>query len=286
MKRIFLISDVHEDYESLYHALEYIKDQDPSILLFLGDLMLSSYYSMEDIEKENLREIALDNMRRGYGRSRKILDRSGVPYRVIPGNYDSPDFGGIFQEENLHKRTEEIEGFRMTGYGGADAFPPHLMRILSLIVQYDSDELFEVLKSGNPDFVVSHNPPYGLCDTLFDGRQVGDRRLRDYINDYGPEVVVSGHIHESGPLGNNPRNTKGVVRYDDTVVINPGNLGTYALINPIDLEVTEEFKSGTFSELVFDDENQLQEVRHYKLDRDGNAFELEKYLYEEIPIVD
>ena len=123
----------------------------------------------------------------------------------------------------------------MCGYGGADAFPPYIYILdqLGEIVHFDHQELYVQLTREKPDVVITHNPPKKLCDDMFNRDNVGTPAITQYIVDHGPKLVLSGHIHEAGPNGNNPHNVKGISGYKNphtgktTIVVNPGNVGRY-----------------------------------------------------------
>jgi len=61
---------------------------------------------------------------------------------------------------------------------------------------------------------VTHSPPWGtLLDRLYDGRAVGSRAIRSFIERHRPPLTLHGHIHES----------PGVDRIGTTVSVNPGD---------------------------------------------------------------
>ncbi len=71
--------------------------------------------------------------------------------------------------------------------------------------------------------LVAHTPPYAsACDRLHNGVAVGSKAVREFIEEYQPDVCLCGHIHES--------------RAEDfigkTHVLNPGTVGGggYAII--------------------------------------------------------
>lgn len=61
---------------------------------------------------------------------------------------------------------------------------------------------------------VTHSPPWGTSlDRLYDGRPVGSRAIRDFIERRRPPLTLHGHVHESA----------GVDRIGGTVSVNPGD---------------------------------------------------------------
>lgn len=72
-----------------------------------------------------------------------------------------------------------------------------------------------------PFVLLSHQPPHGTaCDRLRSGEHAGSISLRYFIEESGPLLVFTGHIHES----------RGEDRIERTRVVNPGPLdeGGYA----------------------------------------------------------
>jgi len=45
-------------------------------------------------------------------------------------------------------------------------------------------------------FLVTHQPPYGICDLGDSGHNYGSKSIRDIILEKQPSVVFCGHVHE------------------------------------------------------------------------------------------
>ncbi len=69
---------------------------------------------------------------------------------------------------------------------------------------------------------MTHTPPYKTsADRLTSGEHVGSLVIRNFIEEVQPEVVLTGHIHES----------QGVDRIGRSLIINPGTVNKgYAVI--------------------------------------------------------
>jgi Icc-related predicted phosphoesterase len=85
---------------------------------------------------------------------------------------------------------------------------------------------------------VVHAPPFNThCDVLFDGRHIGSKALRNWIEMNQPRLTLHGHIHESPELSGTFFD-----RIGSTTVINPGcdharpHLVFIDLDNPTELE--------------------------------------------------
>ncbi len=111
---------------------------------------------------------------------------------------------------------------------------------------------------------------------MFNGSHVGDTAITQYVIDYSPKIVLSGHVHESGPLGNNPKNIQGLGTYDNpvtgksTAIINPGNLGRFGSLNLPDLTVGQAYDYGTFVKLLIEQDGTPVNVEQYTL-KDENG---------------
>lgn len=69
---------------------------------------------------------------------------------------------------------------------------------------------------------VLHSPPRGTrCDLMSDGRHVGSRAIRRWVEAHQPPLVLSGHIHESPRISGAWRDTVG-----RSIVVNPGQFGS------------------------------------------------------------
>ena len=65
---------------------------------------------------------------------------------------------------------------------------------------------------------VMHAPPYGTnLDVLYDGRHIGSRAIRHFIEAHQPYLTLHGHIHESPAMSGSY-----VDRIGRTLCINPG----------------------------------------------------------------
>ena len=287
-QKIFVASDIHDDVEALDNFVDYAQSNNSDRIVLLGDLSLRPYsldswvnlMSKYDEAKDDATKIESTETfvkeKRAYNNitlndMKKILDDSGIPYNVIPGNYDS-NFSNVFGNKNLHLSSTKIGDAKVSGYGGADQYPSHIHPLVQLgeIVEFDHVELYNFLNQEKPDIGFIHNPPQGYCDDLYNGDHVGTRASTQYIHENYPKLILSGHIHEAGPNGNNPNGVMGIRRIDknikeSTYVINPGNLGRFELINSDNLETDREFPYGTFVEIDIEDDGTPKEIKQYTL---------------------
>ena len=166
---------------------------------------------------------------------------------MIPGNWDTPMFKKIFRGYNIHKKKRKINGVRIAGFGGANAYPRQ--NLATRYFSYDGNEYGKYLKKHKPHIMLSHMPPKGSTD----GRaKIGSETLADYLNENHKKserkslkVVACGHAH-----GYDSVDTNGVK------VVNAGNFGKY-------------FNSkghGTFAEISIDYDNRV-DSKHYAIQK-------------------
>ena len=109
------------------------------------------------------------------------------------------------------------EGLAFAGSGGGSKFTgttpnekseEELMADFKIITEQGEQEWNNLI-------AVSHNPPKNTdCDKISGGIHVGSELFTQFIEQYKPLAVVTGHIHESA----------GICKVGVTTVINPGPL--------------------------------------------------------------
>ena len=91
-----------------------------------------------------------------------------------------------------------------------------------------------------------HAPPYqSSLDTLYDGRSVGSRAIRDFIEKNQPYATLHGHIHEA-PLVSGTYFCK----IGSTLCINPGQAADRLHAVTFEIENIED----TLKHTIFDSE--------------------------------
>ncbi|MEM7181424.1 MAG: phosphoesterase [Spirochaetota bacterium] len=139
----------------------------------------------------------------------------------LPGNYDIDlQYTALF-ERDIHRKSMELMGVKFAGYGGAPIATSGIPEKLAVkFHEYTKDgfqysEPEEFLMNELPDVAVIHNPAYGFLDKIPGLGNVGSQGIRNYIDEYPPSLVVSGHVHED----------QGVIKKGNTVFLNPSNFG-------------------------------------------------------------
>ncbi|HEY9159787.1 MAG TPA: metallophosphoesterase [Desulfomonilia bacterium] len=174
----------------------------------------------------------------------------------IPGNHDW-NMATLHLEKNypeavnLHGRTVHFSGYDFTGYGcvidshfwvkdmvrrdtpSDTGFPgrfscvstPEGMKLYKdnsyLDLNPSIEEELSSIKIIAPakTVCVFHSPPYDTrIDTLHNGKPIGSRAIKDYIDRYQPLISLHGHIHEAPYMTGIYRTAIG-----KTIAINPGH---------------------------------------------------------------
>lgn len=175
MKVMFLV-DLHGKGGELYPTLPDMDDID--LVLLGGDI---SHYG-------GRRQVALiiNNIRK---RCPNIL--------AVAGNCDRPEVDPYLLELEigLDQTTREVEGVTFSGLSAGLPFGgcPYER------TEEDYEKACESLpeRDVKPHILITHQPAYETACDLTRGRHVGSKSIRDYIEKAQPELVLSGHIHES-----------------------------------------------------------------------------------------
>ncbi len=141
----------------------------------------------------------------GVEDARKVIAdvRRACPGNVLAlaGNLDRPEVFPLLEEEGiaLHGKGMVVDGIGIFGCGGSTFTPFHTPS------EFPEDEIYKTLRRGydqvrdtRPLLMVCHTPPFNTkCDRIISGKPVGSTAARQFIEEFKPEVCISGHIHES-----------------------------------------------------------------------------------------
>ena len=168
----------------------------------------------------------------------EALASLGPPVLIVPGNMDPKGFvldlwkdAGLKVMHGQSCRRGEI-GF--VGFGGMAICDP--VRIndpkrfyLPMEGACESLSVIDREISGSSRRVVlSHQPPKGACDVVYSGESVGCVSLRRYIDDFCPDLLICGHIHED----------RGKAELGKTTVVNVGEMRQgYAALVELDEQI-------------------------------------------------
>lgn len=196
--KFLVISDLHGNLDVLDKMDEIFKQADG--VIFAGD-----FAKFGDEET-------------GLPALEKLCSKHDTIFSVI-GNCDNPSFIEETEKHDIsvEKQLVMYEGLAFAGSGGGSKFTgttpnekseEELMADFKIITEQGEQEWNNLI-------AVSHNPPKNTdCDKISGGIHVGSGLFTQFIEQYKPLAVVTGHIHESA----------GICKVGVTTVINPGAL--------------------------------------------------------------
>lgn len=207
--KILCIADLHGRLDRLLILEHRDEDLDADLIVVCGDL----HDGGSEAEARPVVEALL-----------AFASAFDLPVLIVPGNMDPRLFAARLWEEagfiSLHRRAYCHGDFGFVGMGGIVARegrnPDNPAR------QYHRDEdVYESLSkaygeisSARRKIVVTHQPPFGFLDTLYNGEPSGSVSLRRFLEERQPDLLLCGHIHEA----------RGAARLGKTLGVNVGEL--------------------------------------------------------------
>ena len=178
--KILTASDIHSDNKVVYNLVKKAKKNKVDLVLLGGDII----ETWSDFETKNI--IA-------------PFKQAGIEVLMVHGNHDSlididvlsKEYGkGIY---NLHGTYKEFDDVVIFGIGGVEGNP----------FSFSDEELSQKLKKDFAKFknkkkiLLTHEPPKNTKLDNVGWSNVGSKSLRNFIENYEPELVICGHIHET-----------------------------------------------------------------------------------------
>jgi Icc-related predicted phosphoesterase len=164
------------------------------------------------------------------GRILSAVQRACPSVLALPGNDDRREVIPFLEERGvaLHGKGQVFGGVGIFGCGGSNITP------FNTPTEFTEDEIYETLVRGygevrdlRPLLMVCHPPPFETrCDRIAGGRAVGSTAARRFIEEFKPDLCISGHIHESA----------GVDTIGPTTIVNAGPFkdGGYVVVRTAD----------------------------------------------------
>jgi Icc-related predicted phosphoesterase len=186
--RILGLADLHDRID----MLDRLRGIGADLIVFCGDLHNAS-------SKTGARPAAF------------ALAGLGLPVLIVPGNMDHRDVAPDLWDEAglrmLHRSSFCFDDLGFLGMGGMVAKDPR--RLGDPARYYNNDiEVYEILAAvyqniidARIKIVVVHQPPRGAQDTLYNGESSGSTGLRRFVEEYQPDLLLCGHIHEARGVG-------------------------------------------------------------------------------------
>ena len=157
----------------------------------------------------------------GIERAKRIIDYIKLYNPVIyaqAGNFDKKEVETFLREEgiSLHGNGFMEEHIGIFGVGGSNKTPFGTPNELDeKEIAFFITQGYEKVKDAPLKLFICHAPPFNTpLDMVTNGQHVGSKAVRSFIEDYQPDLCVTGHIHEG----------KGEFRIGRTLILNPGPL--------------------------------------------------------------
>jgi len=188
--KLLAFVDLHGDSRLLKKLIKRAKEKDINLVIVAGDLTMF---------EDNLRYVL-----------RKI-NTIGKKVLIIPGNHESDKGLGkaINDYENcvdFNKKAVKVGSYVFLGYGeGGFALCDADFRKIARgwYGKYQKEKIV----------LVSHAPPFGTAVDKLNGRHVGNKDFRSFIERIKPKLVICGHLHETAGK---------IDKIGETKIINPG----------------------------------------------------------------
>jgi hypothetical protein len=199
---ILALTDLHTSGDGFYEKIASIlTSEEIDFIIIAGDV---TSYGNEKAVKKVL----------------SSFTATSLPLYYVPGNMDKPQTADIefANIHPLHARVKKIANYRLIGLGASNPTPFSTPFTLS---EEQLTELLEETISSVPEtaplIFVSHAPPFNSeADKLRNGKHVGSKAVRKFVDTYQPIVTICGHIHES----------QSIAMVGKTLIVNPGEART------------------------------------------------------------
>ncbi|MFH1400227.1 MAG: metallophosphoesterase [Nanoarchaeota archaeon] len=139
------------------------------------------------------------------------LDGMGKIVLMIPGNHEHPpnlekDCAGKKNIRYIHRKVYWHDKLHVIGWGdgGFARHDPEFEQYAVAMMKRIKDA---------PLITVFHGPPFKTTLDHIDGKHVGNKSYRAFIEKHQPHLTICGHIHETA---------KSTDRIGRTLIVNPG----------------------------------------------------------------
>ncbi len=210
--RILVASDIHGDVALVYKLAKKAKDYDVDLVILAGDLTFA--------------EKSLNSL---IGPFKKV----GKTVLLLPGNHETiatVDFlANLYSPGtyNFHAYSIMLGNIGIAGVGLANI---GLFSVSDKEIEKVAKKVLSEIKNAKSKILITHVPPFGTKVDNLGFTYGGSIGLRKIIEEYKPNLVLCGHIHET--FGKKDK-------IGDTLIINVGREGKIFELNVKTGEVKE-----------------------------------------------
>lgn len=187
--KILPLSDIHNTHAIFDYILKNYKEKEYDLVTISGDV-----WEGKDIRFSN---VIID-----------FQEKIKKPIVMIQGNHDFWNKNIFDHHKNihlLHNSGLELDGINFFG-------TPYTNKFGRWNWMLSDDDLYSMWNDIIPndvDVLLSHGPPYGICDNVRqrkyghdENSKLGSFALRRIIDERQPRFVLVGHIHSGSRKGN------------------------------------------------------------------------------------
>jgi Icc-related predicted phosphoesterase len=274
MSKIIFTADLHGD-NGLYDQLFDLGHKEKATALLIGGDMLpkeGDFFKLFDQQKKFIRRHLKSVLKKNARRNPSIpvyamlgnddwagnlpylreLETQGLLFIVhgkkfsLPGGFELIGYGNVPPTPFIIKDWERIDLPEVSledQYPTAFLSDPKGMKPIKTLAYFQGQKtLGEELNdlpipySYQKTIYAFHAPPFQTkLDHLYDGRPIGSRAIRRFIEKHQPFLTLHGHIHESPYLSGSYLD-----RIGKTLCVNPGQMGNTLHAVILDLDRPEE----------------------------------------------
>lgn len=127
--------------------------------------------------------------------------KAGLPLITVAGNMDPVEIEETFSANSVsvNARGTMLDDLGIFGVSGSPFTPMHTPNEISEEeISFRAHSGWKDVQAARIKIFVPHAPPHNTkLDTLRSGQHVGSTSVRKFVEQFQPDALVCGHIHES-----------------------------------------------------------------------------------------
>lgn len=217
-----ILSDIHGNATNAAYFVEVFHQRGVDAILVPGDLV--DHFRNTIPDERELEEVL------------SVLRQAEVPMYVIPGNHEQQSIYYSIVKKNpflidmSRQRYADLGDIRILSLPGYNR--PEYIAEGGFLVS-DFSDLSRFVSPHKKNILLAHQLPRGaLIDVVFSGEHVGDAGLVNILKQNNIDILVGGHIHESGGVAETRDGTFiSQNTYAETLYLNAGSVAPWWHLN-------------------------------------------------------
>ena len=182
--RLLALADLHGFHEVYDWLVDLVADEEPDAVVLAGDLLGwgGHFGTVGEAQAADRLQVL------------QLLSDITCPVLYVMGNdyfieLDSP----APLQQSVHGKRIEMGSFNFVGY-------QYTLPFMGGVHEKPEEEIGEDLalleaEIDDATVLVTHGPVFGALDRVRDGRHVGSKALREFVERTAPRAHIHGHIH-------------------------------------------------------------------------------------------